>query len=450
MRLPGTRYQEHGWEQVRKLLGHCSLQAFRQLEMHQLLDPGKHAPLLDSYTDAVAAALRAGARSARAEAEGNSYGDSVYELSLSLLFELQAQPSFWLAFAAAVAAEHARSGAFWLDAAAEGVMRKKVNDMYAGLRDKVDADSYIATTGRDCSPNRIYTYRMLDTAYREISGLFADWRQHAGQVGAILGRPLDGSPIEVRQMKSIGGCKAEWIIRWSESQERYAGSPGPLHTRSKRFASLKNSPGKIAAMLAEIGDYEELSANMDRADDWQGDAGEAALWLEDYWRVIGESEQQEAHGGLQDEDRILPEPAADEAPGDAEEEGEGATATASSAPDARDLARDLAAEQALAGALSLPPRYLELARSAQESGSWALRILSAESLPIRLAVYQKLLGVADDTYPDAWLDPATGELPTLQQLAVLDQISMPTLRKRRNEAIDKLYAANTGKGLAAK
>ncbi len=27
MRLPGTRYQEHGWEQVRKLLGQCSLQA---------------------------------------------------------------------------------------------------------------------------------------------------------------------------------------------------------------------------------------------------------------------------------------------------------------------------------------------------------------------------------------------------------------------------------------
>ncbi|GJI96981.1 hypothetical protein RugamoR57_36990 [Duganella caerulea] len=438
MRLPGTRYQEHGWEQVRKLLGHCSLQAFRRLEMHQIADAGQHAALLDCYTDAVAAALRAGARSARAEAEGNSYGDSVYELSLSLLFELQAQPAFWLAFAAAVAAEYARSGAFWLDAAAEGVMRKKVNDMYAGLRDKVDADNYIVTTGRDCSPNKIYTYRMLDTAYREIAGLFADWQQHAEQVGAILGRTIDGSPIETRQMKSIGGCKAEWIIRWSESQERYAGSPGPLHTKSKRFASLKNSPDKIAAMLAEIGDYEELSANMDRADDWSGDAGEAALWLEDYWRVIGESEQGEAL----DEDRILPEPAedreadlADDVPDDAMDGAAG--------PEPELEAHDLAVEQSLAGALSLPPRYLELARAAQEAGSWTLRILGGESLPIRLAVYQKLLGAADDTYPDAWLDPATGELPTLQQLAALDQISMPTLRKRRNEAIDKLYAANT-------
>ena len=449
MRLPGTRYQEHGWEQVRKLLGHCSLQAFRQLEMHHVSDPAQHAPLLDAYTDAAAAALRAGARSARAEAEGNSYGDSVCELSLSLMFELQAQPAFWLAFMTAVASEHARSGAFWQEAAAEGVMRKKINDMYASLRDKVDADNYIVATGRDCSPNKIYTYRMLDTAYREIAGLFADWRQHAAQVGAILGRPLDGSPIEVRQMKSIGGCKAEWIIRWSETLERFGGSPGPLHTRSKRFASLKNSPDKIAAMLAEIGDYEELSANMDRADDWQGEAGEAALWLEDYWRVIGESEQQAARGGQQDDDcdRLLDAPAAEEFDADADAE----SADDGQATDAAPVsAEQLAAEQAVAGELTLPPRYLELARAAQEAGSWTLRILRDESLPIRLAVYQKLLGAADDTYPDAWLDPVTGELPTLQQLAALDQISMPTLRKRRNEAIDKLYAANTNTASAAK
>lgn len=445
MRLPGTRYQEHGWEQVRKLLGHCSLQAFRRLEMRQMLEPSSHAELLDSYTDAVAAALHAGARTARGEAEGNSYGESVYELSLGLLYELQAHPGFWQAFAATVAAEHARSGAFWLDAAADGVMRKKVNDMYAGLRDKVDADNYIVTTGRDCSPNKIYTYRMLDTAYREISTLFAAWRENSAQVGAILGRVLEGSPIEVRQMRSIGGCKAEWIIRWSESLERFGGAPGALHTRSKRFASLKNSPDKIAAMLAEIGDYEELSSNMDRAEDWQGDAGEAASWLEDYWRVTGDSERREAQGEAFDDDRILAPPSADgfEAP----EEGEVAGANLEDeedapipAPAATEAEREV--EQQIAGALSLPPRYMELARAAQHTGSWALRVLRDESLPIHLAVYHKLLGAADDTYPDAWLDPATGELPTLQQLAALDRISMPTLRKRRNEAIDKLHAAS--------
>jgi len=359
-----------------------------------------------------------------------------------LLYELQAHPGFWQAFVATVAVEHARSGAFWLDAAADGVMRKKVNDMYAGLRDKVDADNYIVTTGRDCSPNKIYTYRMLDTAYREIAALFAAWKEHDAQVGAILGRPLEGSPIEVRQMKSIGGCRAEWIIRWSESLERFGGAPGPLHTRSKRFASLKNSPDKIAAMLAEIGDYEELSSNMDRVDDWQGEAGEAALWLEDYWRVTGESERLETQGGLCDDDRILAAAAPDGF--EAEDEEDATPKDDGNGPPIAEPAV-LAMEQEVAGALSLPPRYMELARAAQQTGSWMLRVLRDESLPIRLAVYHKLLGPADDTYPDAWLDPATGELPTLQQLAALDRISMPTLRKRRNEAIDKLHAASAEK-----
>lgn len=442
MRLPGTRYQEHGWEQVRKLLGLCSLQAFRQIEMHQVLDPAQHAALLDAYTDAVAAALRANARSARGEAEGNSYGESVYELSLGLVFELQAQTSYWTAFVAAMAGECARSGAFWRDPAAEGVMRKKVNDMYATLRDKVDADNYVVASGRECSPNKIYTYRMLDMAYREISGLFAAWEHHAAQVGAILGRPLAGTPIEVRQMKSIGGCKAEWIIRWSATLEQFGGSPGPLHTRSKRFASLKNSPDKIAALLAEIGDYEELSANMDSAEDWHSDAGEAALWLEDYWRVLGESEQAEASGEQPDEDRILAAPEPDPL---ADDDADAQAAPPSGAHDALNIEApvsdaQLAAEQSRAEELSLPLRYLEMARTAQDAGSWTLRMLRDASLPVRLAVYHKLLGAADDTYPDAWLDPATGELPTLQQLAALDQISMPTLRKRRNEAIARLQA----------
>jgi hypothetical protein len=437
MRLPGTRYQEHGWEQVRKLLGHCSLQAFRQIDLRLVLDPEQHGALLDAYTEAVAASLRAHLRTSRAEAPGNSYGDSVSELALSLLFELQAQPAFWQAFMAAMAQEHARSGAFWDNPLADGMLRKKVNDMYVGLRDKVDADNYIVATGRDCSPNKIYTYRMLDMAYGEIARLFAAWEQHREQVGAILGRELAGLPIEVRQMKSIAGCKAEWVIRWSESLERFEGAPGPLHTRSKRFASLKNSPEKIAAMLAEIGAYEELSANLDSGEGWEGDAGEAALWLEDYWRVVSESEQQETAPDVVDQ--ILQ--AQEDAFADALDEGLVDSQSADETEAHADAAQ-LAREQATAGALSLSPRYLELARTAQDAGSWTLRMLHAESLPIRLAVYHKLLGPADDSYPDAWLDPGTGELPTLQQLAALDGISMPTLRKRRNEAIDKLTAAN--------
>jgi hypothetical protein len=374
MRLPGTRYQEHGWENVRKLLGACSLEVFRQCDLHRMLENALHAALLDWYTDAMAHALRPMARRLRGEAPGNSYGDSVAELALALLFELQAQPSFWSGFTAAVVAEHARCGAFWSTEAGDGMLRKKVNDMFAVLRDKVDSDNYQAATGRDCSPNKIYTYRMLDTAYREIENLFANWERNAAQVGAILGRELAGSPIEVRQMTSICSCRAEWIIRWSETLEQFGGSPGPLHTRSKRFASLKNSPGKIAEMLTEIGDYEQLSSNQDG--DWLQDAEDATAWLEDYWRVVADSSQE-----------VSP--------------------------------------------------ALSYADSAQQLAM--LASLQGEPLAVRLAVFQKLLGPADESYPDDWRDSATGELPTMQQLALMGGMSVPTLRKRRNETIDRLY-----------
>jgi hypothetical protein len=442
MRLPGTRYQEHGWEQVRKLLGHCSLQAFRRLDMHLMLDSAQHDALLDAYVDTLAACLRAGERLARAEAPGNSYGDSVCELALSLAFELHAHPSYWQAFVATLVAGHARGGPLWDDPAAEAALRKKVNDMYAGLRDKVDADNYIVATGRDCSPNRIYTYRMLDTAWHALAQLLADVALHRERLAVILDRAPGALPADIAHMK-IGACPAEWIIRWSATQERYTGAPGPLHTRSKRFSSLKNNPARIAAMLTEIGDYETLSANQDRGDPWQDDAGEAALWLEDYWRVIGESEARQTHDGASTMmDQILPEPQPDD-DALAEEPGQQEDDAAEAAPLAYDAAR-LAAEQATASALSLSPRYLEMARAAQDASSWTLRVLRETTLPVRLAVYHKLLGPDDDSYPDAWLDAATGALPTLQQLAVLDGISMPTLRKRRDEAIARLHAAGAG------
>ena len=429
MRLPGTRYQEHGWEQVRKLLGHCSLQVFRDGDVAAFLRRENAADLLDAYVDGVCAALRRSALSARFDAPGNSYGESVFELALGLAWELRAHPAFFDGLLAALAGEHARAGAFWQGPNAEAMLRKKVNDMYAGLRDKVDADNYQVALGSPCSPNRMYTYRMLDTAYGEIAALFADWRQHAAQVAAILGRDPGGMPIEARQMKSIAGCRAEWVIRWSETLERFAGSPGPLHTKSKRFASLKNSPDKIAAMMAEIGDYEELSSNMDSADSWSGDAGAAAAWLEDYWRVL------DAPLPDDDNDRILPE-AVD--PFSAEDEED---LTSDDQPAEGEPVASTAADEALAVSLSLPPRFVVEAAAAQEAGSWTLRQMAGDSLAIRLAVYQTLLGPADDSYPAAWRDPATNELPTLQQLAALDGISMPTLRKRRNEAIGRLQAA---------
>ncbi|NML60894.1 hypothetical protein HHL21_07305 [Massilia sp. RP-1-19] len=378
MRLPGTRYQEHGWEHVRKLLGQCSLQALASL-CPRLPDLSQQQACLDAYLDAMAELLHANRRCARATAPGNSYGDSTLELALELVCELQARPADWAAFRSAVAAEHARCGAFWDGPGGEAILRKKVNDMFAVLRDKVDSDNYQVACGRSCSPNKMYAYRMLDTASSEIARIFGAWREHREQVAAIIGRPVEGVPIEVRQMRGAGDCKAGWVVSWSETLERFSGAPGPLHTRSKRFANLKSSPEKIRAMLAEIGEYEELSSNRDC--DRMLDANEAAEWLEDLWRVVSESRAGD------DPDDAPPGPAA------------------------------------------------------ADAASWTAQALAGSSLPVYLAVYLKMVGGADETYPDEWLDPATGELPTMQQLALQDHVSLPTLRKRRDQAIAKLMGA---------
>jgi hypothetical protein len=280
MRLPGTRYQEHGWEQVRKLLGLCSLAAFADCDAPRLLEPRAACGAAPSMSMRCRSACARCGRSRAREAPGNSYGESVLELALGLLFELQARPGDWEAFAAprspASMRASARSG--WRPAA-KALLRKKVNDMYAVLRDKVDADNYQAACGRDCSPTRCTPIACSTPPMATSRGCSPHGRSTAPRSAPSSDRHVDepAAPIEVRQMKSIGGCRPEWIIRWSETLERFTGAPGPLHTRSKRFASLKNNPDKIAAMLREIGDYEELSANRDR--DWLGEAGEAAAWL---------------------------------------------------------------------------------------------------------------------------------------------------------------------------
>jgi len=419
MRLPGTRYQEHGWEQVRKLLGQCSLQALARIGPAQLLDPERDG-VLAQYVDTVAHCLQASG--GRAAMPGNSYGDTVGELALSLVYELQARPGDWDTLCVAVAGEHARMGAFWEAPGGDALLRKKFNDLYAVLRDKVDSDNYQAACGRPCSPNRMYAYRMLDTAYGEVARLLTGWREHREQAGAILGRALEAEPIEARRLRSIADCRPEWILRWSESLERFTGAAGPLHTRSKRFASLKDNPEKIGAMLREIGEYETLSANGER--DWLQDAGDAAAWLDDYLRVLGESEAAATPGP----DRILELRQDELDPVDAEPEF-----------DAEEGPAPLL-EAALAEQVSLPPSYLQVATAAQERGSWAARMMAGDSLPVRLAVYLKLLGAFDDSYPAEWLDPASGELPTMGQLALLDRVSLPTLRKRRDAAIARLAA----------
>jgi hypothetical protein len=174
-------------------------------------------------------------------------------------------------------------------------------------------------------------------------------------------------------------------------------------------------------MLREIGEYEALSANRDLA--FAQDLDDASLWMEDYWRVLQESEDGATPGPdqiLESREDELDRPAADE------------PAPASAAPDP-----DPALE-AIAAGVSLPPGYARMAAEAEAGSGWIAHALRDDGLPVRLAVYARLLGPADDSYPDAWRDPSTGELPTMQQLAALAGVSLPTLRKRRDAAIARI------------
>ena len=179
---------------------------------------------------------------------------------------------------------------------------------------------------------------------------------------------------------------------------------------------------KIGAMLQEIAEYEALSANRDA--DWRGDADEATQWLDDYWRVMAAPE--EAAPGP---DRIL----------EARQEALDMVDTA--LPDAPIETDVDPLPGAVAASVSLPPGFIQMARLAEDQQSWAARVMADDGLPVRLAVYLKWTGPEDDAYPDAWCDPATGALPTMQQLAVLAGVSLPTLRKRRDAAIARLMAA---------
>ena len=486
MRLPGTRYQEPGWERVRKLLGSVSLTVLQAANWPRL----KHEPMLDWYVEAMALALQQVAASSRAQAAGNSYGESALELAQVLVCELRALSSFWQAFVQALPDTP--------DPACAALLRKKINDMYVSLRDRVDADYYQIATGRACSANKIYTWRMLDTAYHEVERLLLDWQNHGPQLSAILGREIQAQPIESRRLKSAADCDPHWIIRWSASLQQFGHGTGPLHTRSKRFSSLKNNPATIAALLREIADYEALAHS--GGEDWQLEDEQFGDWVDDYFRVMQESrlaqaqesqvlQRQEArgagvlavdhafysgitideeNGGETDPEFFDGQHFDSDFPSSSvnlsiqlapalEESGQAADIEFVDAGQTRILAA-LQAEglldvpltpaalpfsgATLAADLSLPPGYMQRAQAAEDRDSLMYRALQHESLAVRLALYSKQLGAWDDSYPDAWLDPGSGELPTMKQLAALDGISLPTLRKRRDMALQRLQAAS--------
>jgi hypothetical protein len=188
---------------------------------------------------------------------------------------------------------------------------------------------------------------------------------------------------------------------------------------------------------------------MDALGTVRSDGQEAALWLEDYWRVVAESEAAEAAGLADGTSELLEAPEPDLLDTLLAPPGGGLLHDGDDGEDECDddaggfhYPETGVAHDADDGGLSLSPGFVVQAE--QAAAGQVTAILAGVSPGVRLAVYQALLGPRDDSYPDAWLDPETGELPALRQLAGLDGISMPTLRKRRNDAMARLRQAAAG------
>jgi hypothetical protein len=95
MRLPGTRYQEPGWEQVRKLLGQCSLACFAlRWAPARSGPPGRAA---GPVRRPLAGAARRRSRSARAQAPATAMATACSNWPCCLAYELQARPADWSA-----------------------------------------------------------------------------------------------------------------------------------------------------------------------------------------------------------------------------------------------------------------------------------------------------------------------------------------------------------------
>jgi hypothetical protein len=102
MRLPGTRYQEPGWEQVRKLLGQCSLAMRSRCDPARLL--ARRAMRCWPCTSTCwPSAARGQPQRARPGARQQLRRQRA-RTGAGLVYELQARPADWEAFARRVAA----------------------------------------------------------------------------------------------------------------------------------------------------------------------------------------------------------------------------------------------------------------------------------------------------------------------------------------------------------
>jgi hypothetical protein len=469
MILPGACYQEPGWERVKDLLVRACVHVVA-LPDATIVDPAIEPEVAcTEFIERGCHALHLCAAGGRGNHPGNVLGDTVLSLAYALLVECQVFAPIFVAHRNKLiqAAQCRATGQ-------RSVQPSTVlGNLFADLRDAVDARGIQAATGQPWSPNRLWIYRKVDESWRELARMFANTSSSTTreQVAWILNRTLtEGcTPIEARRLRTPRDCHPQWLIRWSELTN------GWLHN-TKRADGWKARPEKLLEVLHALAD------GADMANAGNKGATAAAIqdggWLDDYAKVMDASIAAEPDG-TDDDELALPEPGRpltyggvtvdpfdepedDLLPSDDVDDPDGLcneTEGDSSQQDPdiddalrRAFSRSIKAASegedslALELRLGLPPGYVKQAMAADDPSSVALLFGPSISLWVRMELFKQFLGPSDDSFAPVWCLPETCSLPTQRQLSGLEGVSPPTFRNRVGQARDLLLASNLGTG----
>lgn len=463
MKIPGTRYLDYSWRDVKKLLVDTSLNVIKESQLlDQFFTKERDPYSAEIFADELSPVLFR----KKPEYERLRRGDQEWttcEGAYYLALEIKAyQVFFGRRFLKRLRENKTKNDA----SPADGYgLPSLLSEFFSELRYRVDAQGYMVATGRNISASELETYAHLDEWSRDVLQILQNPVNNHAQAEFILGHEIfkGAQPIEGR-LSSPYQIKPEWLIRWSESHHNFKRdengklSIGPLHTKKKigrikkvqeiRLGDLSHWPIELVRF------YDLVDMLRDSADEYKkillpnADAiremlTDLACWDTSTVRYIPDIQIDEDTQSLFDNlgelgsdvaesgvDRITPSPWADDeddsAPSPLEDvSGWGA-----------DLPTELPVTEHKT--ISLSDRWTEA--SGLDTATEMLEdCLQDHAIEVRIAVHSKLIDDADP-YPDDWLDPemlskGVRAFPSTKSLAACLGVSIPTLEKRRDAAI---------------
>ena len=454
MKLPGAKYQDAGWEHVKKMLGDASLVVWRMAEFEAIADATRNEELFRLYVDCLLSELMARIHRGEGARAGNYHGEGVADLAVDLvLFVNHSRPQALDRRLEIIRKRAQKDGAYWLKK--PGDLRKILQDMYAEERYFADVDPFVAATGTRITANGIARYAAIDGLYTQVSRIFGQWETQKDKVEAILDRVIpDGvAPLEIRRIGRYNDCKGQWILNWDREQGRWkpSRSPGPIH-QGKSFQGLRFKPARIDEILAELQDFEEIATPITGGDDADERFGSL---LQRIGRNVDEGDTTPEVAPAQDAEAQGPDEgdeAADPAGADDPMTGWEAGLDDGLIPeDGSDTGADASAEKDHLAApesgqpdsVSASPGKEDHEEDDEEDAEEAadprmeatMLCLKRHEEPLQIAIWQEFL--PDTGLPDKYLDPKTGLPPTQAELARRLGVSPPTWRKRVSRAVDQ-------------